>query len=182
MFGNASATWPDWKPALAALILLVAGACAPKVPGDDVSALAPSDDMASPAPEREAPGQGIGSDPSAGDSEPAGVDIATSGRVAYLDPATGKLTSEPPEGGGGILVPQEVLDSIGSFHDNLEITTLEDGTIIATRPGGFKTAVVAVVGEDGTVTTKHVSPTAPADEATRAEDPAEQGEEVDDDR
>jgi len=164
MLGKTSATWPDRKLALAAPILVVLGACAPTVPVDSPSALLPSAPLEAQARTPEEPGRAIDADPSAGDSGAAGAEIATAGRVVYLDPATGRLTPEPPEGIDAIAVPRELLDSIGSFHDNLEVTTLEDGTIVATRPGGFKTALMAVVGPNGAVTTRHVAPAAPTGE------------------
>ena len=86
--------------------------------------------------------------------------IGASARVAYVDPDTGQLTYKKPRTRSGrdpLELDAAFVESIRSSHEKVIIRELVDGTMLATKPGGFRAAAVATIDADGNLQTTHIS-------------------------
>jgi len=112
--------------ALAALSLAL-----PALAGDDPAAAAPPEQATAQAPAEAAP------------------PVAAAGLVAYIDPATGGLTSTPTEEQRAAL--RAALAALVNESDaGLYEVVLPDGTVVMDLQGRFQEAVVVQVAPDGT--------------------------------
>ena len=110
--------------ALAALSLAL-----PALAGDDPAAAAPPEQAAAQAP--------------------AQAPVAAAGLVAFIDPATGGLTSTPTEEQRAAL--RAALAALVNESDaGLYEVVLPDGTVVMDLQGRFQEAVVVQVAPDGT--------------------------------
>lgn len=90
------------------------------------------------------------------DDEPT---TAEGRRLAYLDPQTGQLTSEPAdfEEGGTSLIPLGKLPPV-------KITAYANGAVRADLNGRFRTPLMATIACDGTLKTAHLEQPVQQDE------------------
>jgi len=112
------------------LMALVAVSLAlPALAGDDPAAAAPPEQAAAQAP--------------------AQAPVAAAGLVAFIDPATGGLTSTPTEEQRAAL--RAALAALVNESDaGLYEVVLPDGTVVMDLQGRFQEAVVVQVAPDGT--------------------------------
>ncbi len=131
------------------LVVLVAAACAPTEAPD--AARSPEPVAAFPAPGV------VDDDPSANSA------VGTAVRVVYRDPATGELTSTPPEGVAPVEDPTLAERGVGDFHRGAELIRHDNGMLEFTRPEGFRMKLVATLDEDGNLTVRHSTEASPGD-------------------
>jgi len=115
---------------LSTLLALAAVSLAlPALAGDDPAAAAPPEQAAAQAP--------------------AQAPVAAAGLVAFIDPATGGLTSTPTEEQRAAL--RAALAALVNESDaGLYEVVLPDGTVVMDLQGRFQEAVVVQVAPDGT--------------------------------
>jgi len=115
---------------LSMLLALAAVSLAlPALAGDDPAAAAPPEQATAQAP--------------------AQAPVAAAGLVAYIDPATGGLTSTPTEEQRAAL--RAALAALVNESDaGLYEVVLPDGTVVMDLQGRFQEAVVVQVAPDGT--------------------------------
>ena len=115
---------------LSMLLALAAVSLAlPALAGDDPAAAAPPEQAAAQAP--------------------AQAPVAAAGLVAFIDPATGGLTSTPTEEQRAAL--RAALAALVNESDaGLYEVVLPDGTVVMDLQGRFQEAVVVQVAPDGT--------------------------------
>lgn len=73
------------------------------------------------------------------------------GRVAYLDPATGKLVDHPPYGKSTLEFSAKALEKFSTSGFGLIERVLPNGLIIVDLRGRFRQGSVATTGADGQV-------------------------------
>jgi len=111
------------------LALAAVSLALPALAGDDPAAAAPPEQAAAQAP--------------------AQAPVAAAGLVAYIDPATGGLTSTPTEEQRAAL--RAALAALVNESDaGLYEVVLPDGTVVMDLQGRFQEAVVVQVAPDGT--------------------------------
>ena len=76
---------------------------------------------------------------------------AKTGRMAYIDPVTGELTSTPPVGQPKLPQAQQ---SVGTLPP-VQFITHTDGTVQAKLNGRFRSPLMATVGCDGQLALEH---------------------------
>jgi hypothetical protein len=157
---------------LGCLILLVASSLALSDP--------PQPTAADTAPSK-APRPSAGAEPDAVQTTPAQTDpteargTPAAGQVAYIDPETGQLTTELPAGARWPVATPEFVRSLSK--DDVTVRTLPSGAVIASRPGGFRSSMLATLDENGVIRFKHVAP-APAPINRDVEDDAARNDET----
>jgi hypothetical protein len=113
------------------LVFAAASLALPALAGDDPAAATPSEQPAAQTPAEAAP------------------TVAAAGLVAYIDPATGGLTSTPTEEQRAAL--RAALAALVDESDaGLSEVVLPDGTVVMDLQGRFQEAVVVQVAPDGT--------------------------------
>lgn len=131
------------------LVLTMASLALPALAGDDPAAAAPPEQAAAQIPAEMAP------------------PVAAAGLVAYIDPATGGLTSTPTEEQRAAL--RAALAALVNESDaGLSEVMLPDGTVVMDLQGRFQEAVVVQVAPDGTRHLACVGSLATATEAPAA--------------
>jgi len=111
------------------LALAAVSLALPALAGDDPAAAAPPEQAAAQAP--------------------AQAPVAAAGLVAFIDPATGGLTSTPTEEQRAAL--RAALAALVNESDaGLYEVVLPDGTVVMDLQGRFQEAVVVQVAPDGT--------------------------------
>ena len=95
---------------------------------------------------------------------------ATAARIVYIDPATGRLTERPTDSRLALVLHEEFVNTLSS-HKGVVVETRQDGTIVISRPGGFRSAVMATIDAGGRVHTHHITKDSgrPLDEAEEQE-------------
>jgi hypothetical protein len=100
--------------------------------------------------------------PPANDSRPAqtapdqdSAPAPAAGMLAFRDPVTGQL--RPPTEAELEAIRPQLEALFNQSSEGLQEIVLDDGTVGVDLQGRFQTAVVAVVAEDGTVTTRCVT-------------------------
>lgn len=78
------------------------------------------------------------------------------GRMAYLDPATGRLVAEPPYGVRTLEMTPEALYMFSSSNAGLVSWETPDGGVAMHLQGRFRQGTVATVQEDGGITTRGI--------------------------
>ena len=76
--------------------------------------------------------------------------LSAGGQVAYVDPATGELTSKPDNPLQKSLAQQAQVNL-----PPVKVTTYSNGTVQADLNGRFRTPLMATIGCDGKLTTEH---------------------------
>lgn len=109
----------------------------PREPGPEVSVAAPPDRAA--------------------EARTATSSFGAAGQTAYVDPRTGRLVSHPPPDVEALEIPPDLAIALDSSHAHVRVKRLPNGMMIAEKPGGFRTATIATLDEDGELKLKHVS-------------------------
>jgi len=85
------------------------------------------------------------------------------GFLAYIDPQTGRLLSEPPEGAPALGLSQKELEMLSRSTLGLSEELLPGGGYMVRLRGRFQSFVVASVGEDGLVKSRCIEGFQPAE-------------------
>jgi len=77
--------------------------------------------------------------------------------IVYLDPRTGRLVNERPEGVEALRLSEREAESISRSGEGLVVQTAPDGSVMVNLKGRFQHMATAVIGPDGNVTIGEVN-------------------------